>query len=96
MMHFVEPLSAVWASVLLVDFLFGIACGMAGGASLGSVSEDGKRSLLQPAPGALSDGARIIHGVYTRDDDGYLRWLLHGRVRRSDGSSGSYGKEMDR
>lgn len=64
---------------LLVVFLFGIALGVVSGAVYGS-----KRGAL-PVPasdGLLSAGARVIYGVYTRDDDGYLQSLLPGSRRR--------------
>lgn len=75
-MNFVEQLSAI---VLLVDFLFGVACGVVGGASHGSTHEDRKQTLLGGAPDALSDGARVIYGLYRRDDDGYMESLLRRR-----------------
>lgn len=94
-MNFVEQVSAI---VLLVDFLFGITFGLIGGAVIGSR----RGALLWPeSDDSLSAGARVIYGVYTRDDDGYLRGLLSGGGQASDNprgghSSGSHGQEMDR
>lgn len=83
---------------LLIIFLFGIACGVVGGAVFGS-----RRGAL-PVPaaeGLLSAGARVIYGVYIRDDGGYLRSLLPGNGRAlddpsGDDSSGPHGQELDR
>jgi hypothetical protein len=97
-MNFIQQLSAI---ALLVDFLFGVACGVIGGASHGSRLEDRKRTLLWVAPNPVSDGARVIYGVYTRDD-GYLRSLLRRRSGKAagdprvDDASGSQGQELDR
>jgi hypothetical protein len=97
-MNFVEQLSAI---ALLVDFLFGIACGVIGGASHGSRREGRGKTLLQAAPDPVTDGARVIHGVYIRDDDGYLQSLLKGDAKpagnpRRDDSSGSHRQDSDR
>ena len=94
-MNFIEQLSAI---ALLVDFLFGVACGVIGGASHGSR----RGALLVPASDdPLSAGARVIYGVYTRDDDGYLQSLLQGSDQasgdpREDDGSDSHGQELDR
>lgn len=94
-MNFIEQLSAI---ALLVDFLFGVACGVIGGASRGSR----RGALLSPASDdLLSAGARVIYGVYTRDDDGYLRSLLPRNHQAPDDPSGddgseSQGQELDR
>lgn len=78
------------AQGLLIDFLFGITCGVAGGAVHGSR----RGALLAPASDdLLSAGARMIYGVYTRDDDGYLKSLLPGNNRASDESRGDDGSE---
>ncbi len=93
-MEIVEQLTAL---SLLIVFLFGIACGVVGGAVHGSR----RGALLAPASDdLLSAGARVIYGVYTRDDDGYLQGLLTG-VQSSDGPRGndsyeSQGQEVDR
>lgn len=87
-MNFIEQITAV---LLLVDFLFGVAFGVVGGAVIGSR----RGALLWPAAdGLLSAGARVVHGVYTRDDDGYLRYLQGGPApgRRGTGEPGSHGK----
>jgi len=85
-MHVVEQLTAL---LLLIDFLFGIAFGVVGGAVFGS-----RRGALLPAASndPLSAGAQVIYGVFVRDDDGYLQGLLPcGRPRSADprGDDGS-------
>ena len=85
------------AQGLLIVFLFGITCGVVGGAVHGSR----RGALLVPASDdLLSAGARVIYGVYTRDDDGYLQSLLPGNDQASDDPRGdgaeSHGQEMDR
>jgi hypothetical protein len=83
---------------LLVVFLFGIALGVVGGAVHGSR----RGALLTPsADDLLSAGARVICGVNTRDDDGYLQRLLSGKGQASgdlsgDDSSQSRGQEVER
>jgi hypothetical protein len=77
MMNFVAALSAI---AILIDFLLGVTFGFVGGAILGSRREDYNYSLLQVAPDPLSAGARVIHGVFTRDD-GYLQGLLPGGAK---------------
>lgn len=74
-MNVVEQLSAL---LLLVDFLFGVSCGVLGGASHGSRREDREYTLLRGAQDAVSDGARVLHALYIRDD-GYLERLLSAR-----------------
>ena len=93
-MSFVEQLTAI---TLLVDFLFGVTFGVMGGAIRGSR----RGVLLAPASDDLvSAGARVIFGVFSRDDDGYLRGLLRGRQAsgdpRGDAGSASHGQEADR
>ena len=94
-MEIVEQLTAL---SLLIVFLFGITCGVVGGAVHGSR----RGALLSPASDdILSAGARVIHGVYTRDDDGYLQSLLSRNDQASDEpgkdvSAESYGQEVDR
>ena len=83
---------------LLVVFLFGVTFGVIGGAVYGSRHG----ALLVPsADGLLSAGARVIYGVYTRDDDGYLQRLLASKVQPSgdlseDDSFESRGQEVER
>ena len=83
---------------LLIDFLFGITFGVVGSAVYGSR----RGALLAPASDdPLSAGARVIYGVYTRDDDGYLQGLLPGNDQASgdphgDDGSESHGQELDR
>lgn len=96
-MNFVEALSAI---AILIDFLFGLTFGIVGGAILGSRREDYDKTLLRAAPDPLSAGARVIHGVFTRDD-GYLQSLLPGGAvaaenQDGDDESGSQGEELDR
>jgi hypothetical protein len=95
-MNFVEALTAI---AILIDFLFGVTFGFVGGAILGSRREDYDFSLLQVAPDPLSAGARVIYGVFTRDD-GYLQALLPGgaeaaRNQDGDDESGSQGQGLD-
>ncbi len=95
-MNFVEALSAI---AILIDFLFGLTFGVVGGAILGSRREDYNYSLLQTAPDLLSAGARVIHGVFTRDD-GYRQSLLPGGAEAAgnqdgDDDSGSQGQGLD-
>jgi hypothetical protein len=71
-MSFIEELSAV---VLLLVFLLGVTFGVVGGAAYGSVREDCEYTLLGTSPGSVSEGARVIHGVYTSSDE-YMRSLL--------------------
>jgi hypothetical protein len=64
-MNFIEQLSAV---TLLIAFLFGAALGIVGGTVHGSLCEDRKKTLLLAAPDLLSGSARMIFGLYARDD----------------------------
>lgn len=99
-MNFVEQLTAV---TLLVDFFLGVTLGVVGGAVHGSLHEDRERSLLREAPDLLSEGARLMYGVYTRDD-GYMARLLDGgdqvqrpeRDERRGDESGAQGKDLER
>jgi len=94
-MEIVEQLTAL---SLLIVFLFGVTCGVVGGAVHGSR----RGALLAPASDDLvSAGARVIYGVYTRDDGGYLQSLLSRNDRasaeaREDVSAESHGQEVDR
>src|ERR1700722_14809891 len=81
-MNFIEQLSAV---TLLVDFFLGVTFGVVGGAVHGSLREDRERTLLGAASDPLSAGARMMLGVYTRDD-GYLRRTLSGGQMPADAS----------
>jgi len=84
-MSFVEQLTAI---TLLVDFLFGVTFGVMGGAIRGSR----RGVLLAPASDDLvSAGARVIFGVFARDDDGYLRSLLSGHRHGSGDPRGDSG-----
>ncbi|HEY6493423.1 MAG TPA: hypothetical protein VIZ43_09135 [Trebonia sp.] len=97
-MRLTEQISAVWAIILLIGFLFGITCGIVGGAVHGSR----RGVLLAPASDdLLSAGARVIYGVYTRDGDGYRQSLRPGHDQAPDDphrgdSSESHGQEVDR
>ena len=76
----------VTALALMIIFLFGIIFGVVGGAVHGSRCG----ALLAPASDDIvSAGARVIYGVYTRDDDGYLRGLLRGNDQSTGGPRGS-------
>ncbi len=94
-MEIAEQLTAL---SLLIVFLFGITFGVVGGGVYGSR----RGALLVPASDdPLSAGARVIYGVYTRDDDGYRQGLLSGSDRASGDPSGgdgseSRGQEVDR
>ena len=94
-MEIVEQFTAL---SLLVVFLFGITFGVIGGAVHGSR----RGALLVPAADdLLSAGARVIYGVYTRDDDGYLQSLLGGNGQasgdpREDDGTESHGQEPGR
>lgn len=96
-MNIVEQLSAV---VLLVDILFGVSFGVFGGAIFASVRENRDMTLLRQAPDHISAGARVIFGVYTRDDDGYLQSLRPGgrpvaRKPRDNDCAGPHRQEPD-
>jgi hypothetical protein len=86
------------ALAILIIFLFGITLGVVGGAAHGAR----RGALLAPASdGLLSAGARVIYGVFTRDDDGYLQGLLAGNGQASGGPHGNddpepHGREADR
>jgi hypothetical protein len=90
-----DALEQLTALLLLIDFLFGIALGVVGGAVFGS-----RRGALLPTAlnDHLSAGAQVIYGVYVRDDDGYLQGLLPGGREASadscgdDGSASSMGR----
>ena len=94
-MSFTEQISAAWAIVLLIDFLFGITFGVVGGAVRGSR----RGALLAPAADDLrSAGARVIYGVWTR---GYPQGLLSGNdpasgEPRGNGGAESQGQEVER
>jgi hypothetical protein len=97
-MNFVEALTAI---AILIDFLFGVTFGFVGGAILGSRREDYYYTLLRAAPDPLSAGARVIHGVFTRDD-GYRQGLPPGGATAAgnqdqdgDDESGAHGQGLD-
>jgi hypothetical protein len=83
---------------LLVVFLFGITCGVVGGAVYGSR----RGALVVPASDdLLSAGARVIYGVYLRGYDGHPRNMLSGNRRvpgdpRADEGPGSHEQGLDR
>lgn len=98
MINFADQASAI---VILVDYLFGLAFGVIGCMIFGSVRENHAMSLLRQAPDPVSAGARVIFGVFTRDDDGYLKSLPPGdrtavREPRGDDSPGSHGPGRER
>jgi hypothetical protein len=95
-MNFVEQLTAI---ALLIDFLFGVTCGVIGSAVHGSRREDCGWTLLGPAPDPVSAGARELHGVYTSADE-YMMGLLPASDEadgdnRGIGDVGAPGKELD-
>ena len=86
-MEIAEQLTAL---SLLIDFLFGIT----GGVVFGAVHGSRRGALLTPAADdLLGTGARVIYGVYTRDDDGYLQGLLPCSDQASDAPHGNDGSE---
>jgi hypothetical protein len=93
----VENVEQLTALSLLIVFLFGITFGVLGSAVYGSR----RRVLLTPASDdPLSAGARVLYGVYTRDNDGYLQGLLTGSNQasgdpRGDDGAESHGQELD-
>jgi hypothetical protein len=99
-MNFVEQLTAV---TLLVDFFLGVTFGIVGGAVHGSLREDRRKTLLREAPDPVSEGARVMHGVFTRDD-GYMRDLLADGGQKAENSrddwrgddSGAMGRDPER
>jgi hypothetical protein len=95
--NFIEALTAI---AILIDFLFGVTFGFVGGAIFGSRREDYYYSLVGAAPDPLSAGARVVHGVFTRDDR-YQDGLLPGDAEAAadqdgDDESGSHGQGLDR
>jgi hypothetical protein len=80
-MNFVEQLTAV---TLLVDFFLGVAFGVVGGAVHGSLREEREKTLLLEAPDRVSEGARVMYGVYRRND-GYMARLLGGDQEAENG-----------
>ena len=94
-MNFIEQLSAI---ALLVDFLFGVAFGVIGSASLASRREDCDYSLTHAPPDPLCDGVRVLYGVYTRGD-GWVADAVRDVAPADDGGnggSGAQGQEPDR
>jgi hypothetical protein len=96
-MNFVEQLTAI---ALLVDFLFGVTLGVIGSAAFGSARENRQLTLLRRPPDPVSAGARVLFGVFTRDD-GYLQSLppdghQPARDRRGDDSTGFHGQGLGR
>jgi hypothetical protein len=100
-----EPTAVVTAVMLLVGLLGGVMAGIVTGASVGSRVEDRDYSLTGPAPDLLSEGARVVHGLFIRGT-GFVS-----DTRRGDGSSnqianedepgessdhGAYGQELER
>ncbi len=99
MMTWVQQISAVWAIVLLIGYLFGVTFGVVGGAVFGLVRENHRMSLLEQAPDSISAGARRLLGLHTLDD-GYLRSLPPtGRKvaeeSREDDFSGEHGQGVE-
>jgi len=104
-MNFAEHVSAAWAIVLLIVYLFGITFGVVGSAVFGSVRENRNMSLLEQAPDPISAGVREMLSLFTRDD-GYLRslppngrrapWNRAERDPRGGDPPGSHGQEKER
>jgi hypothetical protein len=96
-MSFIEQLTAI---TLLVDFLFGVMFGVVGSASLASRREDFDYSLTHAPPDPLCDGARVIHGVYTRGGSvsDAIRHSAHADDDRpgDNGGAGDQGQEPER
>lgn len=95
-MNFVEQLTAI---TLLIDFLFGVTCGVIGSAVHGSRREDRGYTLLGAAPDPVSAGTRVLHGVYTSADE-YMMGLLPGGGEadgdnRRIGDFRAQGQELD-
>jgi len=98
-MNFIEQLTAI---ALLIDFLFGVTCGMVASAAHGSRREDRGYTLLGAAPDPVSAGARVIHGVYANADE-YMMGLLPGGGEVAGGNRGiddsgasAQGQELDK
>jgi hypothetical protein len=96
-MSFVEQLTAI---TLLIGFLFGVMFGVVGSASLASRLEDSDYSLTHAPPDPLCDGARVVHGVYTRGGSvsDAIRHSAHANDGRhgDNGGSGDQGQEPER
>jgi hypothetical protein len=96
-MNFIDQLTAI---ALLIDFLFGVTCGMVGSAAHGSRREERGYTLLGAAPDPVSAGARVIHGVYTNADE-YMMGLLPGgevaggNLGIDDSGASAQGQELD-
>jgi hypothetical protein len=94
--NFIEQLTAV---TLLIDFFFGVTCGVIGSAVHGSRREDRGYTLLGAAPDPVSAGARVLHGIYTSADE-YMLGLLPGGGEADGyncgiGDFGVLGQELD-
>jgi len=94
-MNAVEQLTSL---TLLITFLLGISFGVVGGAVFGA--KRGAR-LVPVADDARSAGARVIYGLWTRDDNGNRPGRLPGSRQvadqpRGDDGSGSPGQAVDR
>jgi hypothetical protein len=96
-MNFIDQLTAI---ALLIDFLFGVTCGMVGSAAHGSRREERGYTLLGAAPDPVSAGARVIHGVYTNADEYMMGLLPGGEVAGGnrgidDSGASAQGQELD-
>ena len=85
-MSFIEQLSAI---AFLIDFLFGVLFGLVGAASFASRREDRDYSLLHAPPDLISDGARVIHGVYRRGSG----WVTDARRAAVPGEDAGNGND---
>jgi hypothetical protein len=86
-MSLIEQATAI---TLLIDFLLGVAFGVIGSASVASRREDRIYSLLHAPPDPVCEGARAIHGVYSRGD-GFTSDVLRGTAGGGDNVTGGGG-----
>jgi hypothetical protein len=79
------------ALALLTDFLFGITCGVFGGAVVGS-----RRGILlwPTADGLLSAGARVIFNTWTRGYNIDPQVILPGENQAAGRPRGDDGSEL--
>ena len=94
-MNFIEQLSA------MADFWSTSSSGSPSGCWRRGPRVEARGPALPASDDLLSAGARVIYGVYTRDDDGYLQSLLSGKAQASgdparDDGAESHGQELDR
>jgi hypothetical protein len=61
-------LETLFATTLLIDYLFGVTLGIVATAIFGSAREDRNMSLLYHAPDPISAGARALLSAFGRND----------------------------